>query len=318
MGKLIAKYSTLLKDEEQKNAKKLSVVEASDPLERYREVKANHQPFIVMFNTATPEGTLVGEDEFGVYIVLENELLAKDLSYYNASIKNKFINIEFNVVVDDIDEKKNTVYVRSARSNRGTTRSKLIGEIISDLENGKEVMLPGRVVHVNERRVLVDILGQGILGINQIKHWTNGYLRTPDMIKPGEIYDFIVTKKKPKGNHATQAFELRRDSIAEDPWKNIPEYIKEDGVLPVECIERPDNKTYWWGRNDLVKGIEIMCDYTAKIGHPLIGAIYDCKIKKLDPEAHIFKVVPFDLSKKNDARTQAAVKMMNKGKRRSK
>ncbi|WP_026653360.1 hypothetical protein [Butyrivibrio proteoclasticus] len=313
MGKYIEKYSALLRDDQQRNTTRLpedkNVVE---PLARYREAKAKNQAFSVVFGLATPEGSLYGEDEYGVTIVLENEVLAKDLSYFTAYIKDRFMNVDFNVLVKDIDEKNNTVFVRSAHSDRGTTKAKLISEIIHDLNGGKKLIVPGTIISVSENRVLVNILGQGILGICRIKHWTNGFQRTlVNSIEVGEVYDFLIDSMLPKGKHATQAFALTRDTITEDPWKNLPDFIKEDTVIDVTCIEKPDGKTYWWGKSNFVKGIEIMCDYTENIGRPLIGAMYKCKIKKLSPVDHVFKVVPFALASK-DPQTIAAVKFINR------
>ena len=115
----------------------------------------------------------------------------------------------------------------------------------------------------------------------------------------------------PQKGHSTQAFELTRDTVAEDPWLSIPKYIKKDAVIEVTVVERPDNKTYWWGKCTRIVGIEIQCDYNDKLGRPLIGAKYKCKVKRCDPVAHKLTAAPFELVSQ-DAGTKAAVNFYKK------
>ncbi len=312
MGKLIEKYSALLDGEEsvsEKKAKKSATV--ADPLERFREMQKNNTVFSFVFDAASPEGNLFGKDEYDVEIVLEGEDLAKDLSYFSPQIKDKFINIDFNVKVKEIDEHSNRVFVRSAVSNRGTTRSKIIAEIRSELNEGKEPEVKGKIISVNEKRALVNICGQGILGICQIKHWSSGYIRTIKTIERGDIYSFLIVKPLPQGKHTTQAFELVRDKLDSDPWESIPDYIVKDSLINVECVEKPDGKSYWWGKCDKTPEIEIQCDYNNKLGRPLIGTMYKCKVKRLDKKAHKFTAAPFEIVQRNDG-TKGALKMLEK------
>lgn len=286
-------------------------VVSPDPLERYKEALANNHRFEVTFGMVTASGTLYGRDEFGVTIILEGEDLARDLSYYSDANKSKFIGVDFVVKVASVDDERGIVYVRSAWSNAKDTRNKIIAEIFKELAKGKsDLVLPGRVMMVNERRALVDLLGKGILGIINVKDWECGYVRhLNQFVKKNDILDFVVQSPLPEKKNFTRGFRLTRVPLTSDPWKNIPVGLEVGAAITVKCIDKPAGKSYWWGTTPFIEGIEVMGDYTTSIRRPLVGISYKCKITKLDAEKHKLQVAPFDIAA-SDTGTREAVKFI--------
>ncbi len=312
MGKLIEQYSSELRGQAESQPPVLDVKGVTDPLERYQEAMDNKERFEVTFGYASNDGTLYGTDEFGVRLVIAGEQLAKDLSYYSAEHKASFVGTPFVVRVKEIDEENATVYLRTAWSDSKDTRNKLISEIRREIEKeDAQLVVPGRVIQVNEKRALVDILGRGILGIITVDNWQKGYIRYfSKTVQKNGVYDFVVKKELPKkAKTRTPAFILTRKPITEDPWQNIPPMLAVGSVITVKCLDRPQGKTFWWGTSPMVEGIELMCDYTSSVPHPLVGVSYKCKIKKLEPEKHRLQAAPFVLASK-DTGTKEAVEFI--------
>ena len=308
MGKLLEQYASELRKEMAEKIESLDI-KTPDPLDRYKEAKDKDQRFEVTFGMVEPDGSLVGQDEYGVTIRLEGESLARDLSYFASANKAKFMGVDFIVKVLDVDEDTYTVTVRSAWSNSRDTRHRLIAEIMRELENGNEnIVLPGRIIMSNEKQALVDILGKGILGIIKVFNWQVGYVRhLKKVAKKNEVYDFVVKKPlKQKPGHS-QAFSLSRVEITKDPWTTIPKGIQVGTLINITCVEKPAGKSYWWGICPLVQGIEIMCDYSSSVNRPLVDVVYRCKVTKFDPEKQILQAVPFDVAP-GDTGTKEAVK----------
>ena len=305
MGKLLQKYSDEMrgKQEAKTGAKKVDVlpVENNDPLKRYQEAMQNKQSLEIKFELSEKDGTLVAHDGYGVKIVYDGETIARDLPYYEESNKASFVGVDFVVKVVSVDEAAAVVYVRSAYSTSSATKAKLIKEILSEVGGDEQLILPGRIITVSEKRATVDLLGKGILGIIAVNDWQKGYVRhLPKVVKKGEVYDFVVEKPLQERNKQRRslAFRLTRVPITEDPWellkKNNPG-LAVDSVISVKCIAKPAGKSYWWGISPMVEGIEIMGDYSNPIARPYVGVTYKCRITKFDPDNQKFQVVPFDI-----------------------
>lgn len=300
MGKLLDKYSNELRSKVEGQATTRVIEEnEKDPFARYREVFEKKQSFEVSFGMVDTDGTLSGIDQFGIKFILDGESLSKDLTYYAEGNKAKFIGVDFNVKIERIDEANGVIYVKSAYSNVHSTRQTLISEIMKELGSGNtNLVLPGRIVSVSEKRAMVDLLGKGILGFISVEKWQKGYVRhLPKVVKKNEVYDFLVVKPMPKKKNSSIAFRLSREEITEDPWvvlKRDNPGLGVDSIITVQCIAKPAGKSYWWGICPMVNGIEIMGDYTTSI-RPYVGVVYRCKVTRFDPDNQKFQVAPFDV-----------------------
>lgn len=309
MSSLIYKVADEMKKKYSKDSIKsgnaLPEAAEKDPFARYRQAFEKKENFEVIFDASEGDGTLIGRDQYGIKLVLESEYLEKDLPGYESANKAHFVGVDFVVKVVSLDEAEGIVYLRSGYSNNSSMRSRLIREIFSELNcnDRKEddyLVLPGRIIKVDEKRALVDILGKGILGIIPANEWKNGYTRhLSKVVGKGEVYDFVVLRAKSKTNqHKNLAFELTRKPITEDPWMKLK--INNSGldvgsVISVKCISKPAGKSYWWGLSPMVEDIEIMGDYSTSISHPMNGCTYKCRIKRYDPDNQKFQVVPFEM-----------------------
>lgn len=314
MGKLIEQYAGELRGQSEKKVTKPKKVKVADPLERYNEAKEKKERFEVTFGYAAQDGTLYGQDEYGIKLVLDGEQLSKDLSYYSADLKANFIGTPFVVRVRDVDDEEGVVYLRSAWSDGKDTVNRIIAEIRAELarEDRKEpLIIPGRILSVSEKSATVDLLGKGIIGIISVDNWQKGYVRYfKDVVHKNDVYDFVVRKELPrKDKSRPTAFSLTRKPITEDPWEHIPENLEVGSVITVKCLGRPEGKTFWWGTSPMIEGIELMGDYSGSVPRPLVGTSYKCKITKLDPKKHRLQVVPFALASK-DTGTKEAVEFI--------
>lgn len=292
--------------------------QSDDRLEKYREWQKIKGELELMFSFVSADGDLIQQDANGVKIVLLKDVLVKDMPYYDERIGEKLIANPFVVTIEKIDEEKATIYVKSARSGskarRGTIKSRLVGEIMSELRKGHTPRLAGKIESVDEKRAIVNILNKNILGICLLDNWQKTYCRNlKEHCKAGEIYEFDIVKQLPPQKGKQSAFSLSRVDIASDPWDAIPEeYLEKGAVLAVRCVERPGGKTYWWGVSDLLPGIEIQGDYTNKCGRIMESVFYKCAVDKVDREKHVFRVVPFSLADSDVGKTEKAIRFLDK------
>ncbi len=299
MGKLLEQFKKEFVTK-RSSKEELAALEGNkqDPLAPYRNALEKKQSFEVSFALSTSEGTLSAVDKNGVKIILESDVLAKSLPYYKDSNKAKFIGGAFIVKATEIDEENCTVYVRSAWNSSHSTRNQLIGEIMADLDKGKEVVLPGVIIDVSDKKCMVDLLGAEILGIVNVKDWQKGYTRhLSAVVKKNEVYDFVVMRPLKERKGKTQAFKLTREPLTEDPWEELVKNtdIGKDSVVIVKCIDKPINKRFWWGVSPMIEGIELMGEFSTSIGRPMNGVTYRCKVTRFEPEKHVLQVVPFDI-----------------------
>ncbi len=292
--------------------------ETTDRLQLYRENKKNKGIIELLFSYVSEEGNLIAKDEHGVQIVLLKDVLIKDMPYYDKSVGEKLVATAFTVSITKIDEKTGTVYVKSARpgeqAKKATIRSRLVGELFNELNKGHTPRIAGVIRQVTGTKAYVDILGKGILGFVYSKDWGKAHYRFfKEQCKEGEVYEFdIVRSLPPNKNHKIPAFILSRKEVADDPWDAIPdEFLKQDAVITVRCVERPQKKTYWWGVSELLPaGIEIQADYTKKCADIMVGAVYKCKVRMAERKAHVFRVVPFGIAD-SEVGTEKAIRFLD-------
>ncbi len=315
--KLLDSYSkSLLKGQTKTDDVILDDEKSLDRLKPYKEWAKIKGEMEIMFPFMSEEGNLIAQDGNGVKIILLKETLMADMPYYDNRVGEKLMANAFVVVIDKIDDKTDTVYVKSARSGsnarRATIKSRLIGELIGELKKGHTPRLAGKIEQVSEKRAVVNILNKGILGFCYVEKWQNGRTRNYKKVcKEGGIYEFDVVKQLTQQKGKPPAFELSRVDITPDPWESIPdEFFTKGAVLTVRCVERPEGKSYWWGASDLIPGIEMQADYTKKCGRIMESVIYKCTVDRVDREKHIFRVVPFGLADSDVGETEKAIRFL--------
>ncbi len=307
MSKLLNQYSMQLRKNTIPAVKVGEQVESLS-IDTFKECQKNHTTFDVIFSYASKDGDLKATVD-DIMVILKGTDLHLALPYYNSWIKDRFVGTPFTVSVKEIDEENKTVYVQSSRSGSSDNiRGRLTAEIQKELkkrqktdgaEDAKEqepLVVAGKIIQVTDGRAIVNLLGIGIMGIIYSRNWSTAYTRSLNgLCQKNEVYDFEILRQFPKKKDKSVAFELSRKNVGGDPWEMIPEeFCQKDSIINVECIEKPQNKTYWWGRSNLIKGIEIMGNFNSNLGNIMVSVTYKCKVVAVDKEKHMFKVVPFD------------------------
>lgn len=244
------------------------------------------------FDSASREGDLSLIDENGITVVLPYDEFVKDAPYYTPKVKDRFIGLPLNVKVKRILESENMVIVVSAMQ-KSKIKGALIKAIFTELGKGNTPRVIGEVIHVQQERAMVNILHRDVLGFIYHKNWQNGYTRNMlSMVKPGDILEFDVIGQAPKKKGKDIAFILDRKSYAGDPWQELHDFEQGDAIT-VQCIEKPVNKSYFWGVSKRAPGIEVMCNYNSNLTI-MKSCHYKCKVLEFSKDQHIFKVVPFE------------------------
>ena len=285
---------------------KAEVTESYASLEDYKTAMKDGTVLEIRFDAASKEGDLMLVSG-GLTICARAADMKADLDYYQAFIKDKFILSPLSMKVVEVDEEKKWVFVRSARNNRASTRIRLLNELTKRVRENGSVRIAGSVTSVNDRRAVVDIFGKGVFGILYPADWSESYVRyLSQCCKPGDVLDFDAVEVLDKRKDGRIGYRLSRKSITKNPWDCIPEgIVVPDGVVAVKCIDRPPNKSFWWGISEMVPGVEIMGNYNKNIPDILVSVTYKCKVREFDPAKHLFRVVPFAVGEADADKVEA-------------
>ncbi len=276
----------------------VSVASEENLYKKYEDLLEERTRVKVVFSAGDDRGNL-SYIENGLTIILPYEELVKSAPTYEPYMKSRFIGSPVDVMVDRIDSDAGTIYLKSGRDeiSERQIQGSVVKELVTELDNGNHPRVMGRIISIKGETAYVNILNLNILGMIHIKRWQKSYLRKiEDIAKPGDWFEFdVISKKKEKGRQT--AFSLSRINLTEDPWLKIPnEYLMEGTVITVRCIEKPLEKSYWWGLCESIPDIYIMGDYN---NHGTVtvmeSARYLCKVVKGDRDRHILKVVPFSM-----------------------
>lgn len=291
--------SKMLQNERKPQVQRGENAENVDSLDDYKKAFEDKISMELIFDRAEADGTLKLTQN-GVDIVYRGEDALKDIPYFSIYFKDRFIGTPFVVSIASIDEDNKIVYVKSSRVKKGSTKYSIIGDLVKDVNKGQKPVVAGKVIRVDKGQVLIDILGSNILGICHTNDWAKFHVRYPrEIIKEGEIDEFRVEEVLPKQKGKDTAFRLSHTEFTDDPWLSVPKEMVVGANILVKCIDKPNGKSYWWGSSQYVKNIEIMGDYTNKIGRVegiMVGVVYKCNIVDVNPEKHIFKVAPFEVA----------------------
>ena len=268
----------------------------------YEQRMKENLTFKVKFTSCGKDGTFACVDENGLFIIMSSEATKDKLLFFSSSTVSSFVGHEFDVKVTAIDKEQGRIYVQSARGVQVSEKSRIVGEIHNELAKGKYPVVWGCITTIKESVAYVDILGMGIVGRVDCKHWSKTIVRHMEAAcKKGEYHQFQITSATPKRKNKPSYFLLERRNLAPNPWSQIPvDLVKEGSVVNVECIELPRDKSYWWGSLSLVSGLEVLCDYPRGDFKIVPGIHYKCRVKvlRINPDNmkdNMFKVVPIGI-----------------------
>lgn len=292
MAKLLERYAEAFM--KNANTDVSAPVTRADKFSAYRESLKEKKPFSCKFELADPEGNLSLIDVNGVKVVLLAETFQESTPYYSKKNKDRFIGtISLNVVAQKIDEENGIVYVASA-VDKDTIKGSLIRQIFKELKEGRHPRMGGIVTNVTDKRATVNILNKNIIGFLNVNNYQPIYTRSlSEFVQRGDYIEFEVTGSATKLKNLDYAFYLDRKSITPDPWDSLPDFPIGSAIV-CKCVERPQDKSFWWGVSRSVPGIEILCNYSERIP-VMVNCFYKCKVRAYDKEQHILKCVPFEV-----------------------
>ncbi len=303
MNKLLERMNNSLQEKENKKHE-VETVGSEDHLELYRSLLESQSPIECKFISADQDGAQLSVDSNGVTLKMLKEDMK--LSGYQRR-SGSMLGVNLTVVVKDIDEQNNTVYFAMSRG-KSTIADTLNLEIKNDLAKGNPVRLAGRVIKVfpaspnKAGNAWVRLLDQDVIGNIDVRDWAPVFTRKlEDVCLLNEVYEFDVlgryTTHKKTGK---TIWKLSRKNITPDPWAALPVAFKEGNVMLVKAVEKPKDKSYFWGTSPLTPGINIMCNYPSDV-QVVIGAYYKCKIDRLNIDERFFRVSPFAVCPINSA-----------------
>lgn len=268
---------------------------------KYLEYLERDQVFDVVFTSVDPDATFSAVDD-NVKVVLTHEEFMKVAKSSSTYATANLLGVTMQAKVLTVDETENKVYVKLAGATKFTyeanMRTEINEEIARNLALDRKPVIWGVVKRVTKNKILVDILGRGILGFLNKSNWSKDYVRNMEAVcKVGEFYQFEVYGRAQKVEGKPVAWILGRKNLTVSAWDTLDiEGLKEDGVILVRCIEKPVGKTYWWGVSDRVPGIDVLGDFTSRFPNDrsiYVGITYKCKVRKVDKEGRKISVRPF-------------------------
>lgn len=291
---------------------------------KYEECLESGNLIKICFDACDVEGNFTVYDK-GILIMLPGSSVEKAQGRVDIYSTANMLGIELSLRIIEVDRANDKIFCEVPAATkaqvRNTIKSAIQRELSRLIEKGKTPVVWGKIIRVESRRVLVDILGQGVLGMTDVSHWQQSYTRSlMGMCQPGEYYQFEVTKKAPKIEDKETAWVLSRRNLTSNAWDAINyDNLKPGGTILVKCIEKPVNKNYWWGVSDRTPGIELMGDFTDKfnpaVGTLIEGITYKCKIKEIictdDHKKNRFTVIPFGVIQEDMAKIGAVKQFRN-------
>lgn len=321
------KFDAIVKGKEVKEAK-----ERTEPvltIADYKKLQKDKTPFAVTFQSRDDKSNFSAYKD-GICIYLSRREFRKvfDVNVRPATY-NVLLQNESQVVVVDVDEETKTVDVSFAnagaagvRTRRPSQKELVMRELNKAVGNGEAVRVQGRVLTVYDDRMGVDIFDLHILGFLYINQWSESFTRSlKDVAKVGDILSFDVTKKADKRPDREQAWLLSRKAIVGNVWDNLNTdgLVEGSSTLIVECVDKPVDKSYWWGKCDRLPGVPIMCNYSDRFSSKdgvVVGLNYVCKLKVFqvdvkDKKDRVIKVSPFDITQKDADKLENYRKQVN-------
>lgn len=214
------------------------------------------------------------------------------------SSKDIILNIvKTDEATSDINELMATMKKRAGNKKDALSRS------LCHRLNGERNRVPevaGTVVNVTKDHIYVDIFDTGLIGTISTLYYRKIYTRDlREWVHVGDILNAQVLRYDTDKDNGQIEFILSTQKFVPNPWKELKKKnMKPGDVIIVRCVDKPFNKTYFWGVSRAAKGLDVMCDYTQKFGTASVrvGQCYKCNIGRIEPDNKIFRVAPFDLA----------------------
>ena len=156
------------------------------------------------------------------------------------------------------------------------------------------------VTLVKKDAIYVDILKTGVVGKITRLYFRSQYTRDLTyFVKEGDVLQAQVCGYLTLKGTDKHMFLLSTRRYVPDSWNIIKKLHSDHELLVGECIfltcvEKPKDKSYFWGISSVAPGIEIMCDYTKKFSRSIVteGETYKTIIDRLNIKEKKFRVKP--------------------------
>lgn len=265
-------------------------------LEQYTKLLESGETIELRFDSSDDEGSLVTASEGVTFIVKRDDQI---LGRYQQAF-GTLVGSNINVKVKEVDKKADIVYLEMTGA-KSTLIQQIRRELDADLKSGEKPRLFGRVVDIvvtrdgRKSEAWVKLLDKDIPGVLNIRDYSKTYTSSlNDVLKKGEIYEFdVIGSRNMKSRGGASIYTLSRKNITPNPWNNIPASLKENTMILVKCIEKVEDKHYWWGISPYVKNLNIMGIFNKKV-NIYKGGWYKCYISELDREKEVFRVLPIE------------------------
>ena len=164
----------------------------------------------------------------------------------------------------------------------------------------KKPLIRGTVTAVEQNRIFIDLFDKGVEACIPVKNYMEVFRRDlRDEVEVGDSLKGVVFAYRAKPGEEEKHFLVSTAGFLPDPWKSEKiRNMKQGDILVVKCIEKPtrEKALYFWGASTMLRGIDIMCDYTTKVPASMVaeGHYFRCKVGTLDRKRKHIKVSPFE------------------------
>lgn len=301
----------LIEEQNRKQAERAKRIlsNSSDPFAVYKKQRDNKQKIEMTFPLSDTEGNLYFIDSNKIKIVLPMEALQETDRYYSRERRGNYVGIKtLEVMIDRVDEEKNTVYLKSGRTTENIVKAitgtlfKEVHERYERKQKGEQLSpypVYGTVVKVDADRqnATVRLFNQNIYATIHVSKWSKSFLRSiPEGVEDSDCpiqFDLIGTAQV----NGKKVFRLSGENYNEDAWGDIPQEIfEEKAVILVTCIETPVDKKHWWGKCEGID-VELIGNYTNKFKVE-VGRDYLCTVKRTNSSNRTLIVTPFKYLRK--------------------
>jgi hypothetical protein len=270
--------------------------------------KKNKEVIRVTFDTCDTTGTFTAMTKEGVLFVLPGFIDMDEEGYE----KNKYkaahmLGMELDLLVDKVDRANGQIIMQKPSRGPQNPKTVVARELSkacekAEAEGGELPTVIGRINKVYPDYALVDILNIGLMGTIGRRYWKKAFTRALDtIVREGDFYRFKVSSVKRAEDSGRYKISLSRIAFEEDPWDDLNfTDVEPGGAVIVECVSKPYDKNYWWGKCDRLPGVELTCEYTQRFTREKDvrnGIRYLCVVKKINPgvdgKKRYISAVPF-------------------------
>ncbi len=322
LGKLNKAYKA---DETRMTGAKRTKLSAIEKLQRFKEKEGSDDIFEIFVDYSDSDtGDLLHYDNLNICYVIPADEIKKLYPNYVPRGNSYLLGTEFKVKVKSVDVDKEVVefiaientqvsakqYTKRASnmytySSEGEAlRNYLMNAINMDI---RKPLVRGTVINVEEDRIFIDLFDKGVEAVIPVKNYSIDHKRDlREEVRVGDSVKGVLFAYRARPNEIDKHFLVSTIGYIPDPWMSERvRNIKPKDIVVVKCVEKPEKERalYFWGTSRVIKGIDILCDYTTKVPAAAVkvGHFYKCKVAKIDHEKHKITVSPFEECKSYDA-----------------